>query len=215
MANAIKDVYPDLDTLKRTLKENRDWRIRHLDRRNAITVIAPHGGFIDEGTSAIARAIAGREHNLFDFQGLRRKDSFDLHVTSTRFSDEKLSKMLEQSSAAISVHGMGNDDEAAIWLGGLNKELKQMVNDRLLAAGFNVNANSPRFRGESPKNVVNLAPLHGVQLELSSKLRWSMFRERRLFNTRGRCTKTTQLFDSFVRAVRAALRDYKAKLSAE
>ena len=117
-----RDVFPDVPALKSRLKDKRDYRIRARDRGAFATIVSPHGGYIEEGTSALARACAGPDFNFFDFQGLRTKDCHELHVTSTRFREPELMKMLAASEVAVSIHGMGDEDDITIWLGGLNKD---------------------------------------------------------------------------------------------
>jgi phage replication-related protein YjqB (UPF0714/DUF867 family) len=201
------DKYSSLAALKEQLGTD-VFRKRVCDRRSDITIIAPHGGFIEAGTSAIAKAIAGRRYNLFDFQGLQRENPLDLHVTATNFRDRQLSALLDKSTAAVSIHGMGAQRHKDIWLGGLNRELKGMVLEQLRKRGFDVNPDSPMYRGESPRNVVNLARNQGVQLELSDELLAELFVETR-FTTGGRCPKTTTRFADLVAAVRDAIGIYR------
>jgi phage replication-related protein YjqB (UPF0714/DUF867 family) len=168
------DKYASLAALQEHEGKNA-YRIRSLDRKSPVTIISPHGGFIEPGTSAIANAVAGRKHNLFDFQGLRRENAEELHVTATHFREPRLTALLSASSTAVSIHDMGKQDCATIWLGGLNYNLKQITLEQLRRYRFNVNPDSPLYRGESPHNVVNLAANHGVQLELSRELISDLF----------------------------------------
>ncbi len=207
-----RDVFPDVPALKSRLKDKRDYRIRSRDRSAFATIVSPHGGYIEEGTSALARACAGPDFNFFDFQGLRTKDSQELHVTSTRFRDPELMKMLAASEVAVSIHGMGDEDDMTIWLGGLNKDLKESMLKALLAQGFLVNPDSPRHRGESKLNFVNMAKQKGVQLELPNNLLKTMFVGPRKFVPSGRCIKTTPVFDKLVRAVRQVVHAEKRRL---
>jgi phage replication-related protein YjqB (UPF0714/DUF867 family) len=206
----LVDVYPDLDALKNAMRKGRDYRIRILDRASTITIVAPHGGYIDEGTSALAREIAGHNYNLFDFQGLLSSQAFRLHVTSTRFRDPELSRFLRTSAVAVSVHGM--DDEISgqqeIWLGGLNKRLKGLIYAALLKHGFAVNFDPPRFKGEHEENVVNLALQKGVQLELPGTLRRMLYVDGKTFRRDGKSPATTEVFDRISRAVRVAIAQY-------
>jgi phage replication-related protein YjqB (UPF0714/DUF867 family) len=203
-----KDMYPSLVSLKKHLRKDEDYRIRIADRHADVTILAPHGGFIEPGSSVLARAIAASEHNLFDFQGLNRQNPMDLHVTATRFRDSQLTGMLKRSRVALSIHGMGNQGHTDIWLGGRNQKLKALVLRRLTAAGFTVNPDSPQYRGESPQNVVNLAPEAGVQLELTFELVSEMFQHSRFLKA-GRRPRTTSRFQAFVDAIRAALASYQ------
>lgn len=207
-----RDVYPDVPTLRSRLKEKRDFRIRYRDRSSFTTIVSPHGGFIEEGTSALARACAGPDFNFFDFQGLRLEKPHELHVTSTHFRDPDLMKMLASSEVAVSIHGMGDEDDMTIWLGGLNKKLKANMLDALRAEGFLVNPDSPRHRGESKLNFVNMAKQQGVQIELPNNLLKSMFESPRRFARNGRGVKTTAVFDKFVRAVRRVIHAEKRRL---
>lgn len=171
----MADKYRTLEELKAALQEKRDYRIKIVDRNSTVTIISPHGGLIEAGSSALAAAVAGQQYNLYDFQGLQANNPQELHVSSTRFRDADLSSLLSRSELAISIHGMGNQGEAVIWLGGLHRELKDLVLANLLARGFAVNPDPPRYRGESPVNVVNLARQKGVQLELSDELSEQLF----------------------------------------
>lgn len=209
---AARDVFPDVPTLKSRLKDKRDYRMRFRDRAGFATIVSPHGGYIEEGTSALARACAGPDFNFFDFQGLRQKDPHELHVTSTRFRDPDLMRMLAASEVAVSIHGMGDEDDVTIWLGGLNKDLKESMLKALREQGFLVNPDSPRHRGESKLNFVNMAKQKGVQIELPNNLLKTMFVGSRRFAPNGRCIKTTPVFDKFVKTVRQVVHAEKRRL---
>lgn len=206
-----QDKYQSLAALKAALQDRIDYRVRVLDRRSKITVISPHGGFIEAGTSAIAREVAGRSYNLYDFQGLRKTLPSELHVTSTRFRDQPLSALLKKSQFAISLHCMGDSGTDIIWLGGLNMRFKALVLANLRSTGFAVNPDSPMYRGESPANIVNLPELKGVQLELSEELLSGMFDGPR-FRENGRAPQGNARFDALVRSLRKSIAAYR-KLS--
>ncbi|MBX9725347.1 MAG: poly-gamma-glutamate hydrolase family protein, partial [Candidatus Obscuribacterales bacterium] len=161
---------------------------------------------IEPGSSYIARAVAGSQLNLYDFQGLRRRRPQELHVTSTRFRDRRLNDLLLHTRIALSIHSMGEQGSGEIWIGGLNLELKQRVCDQLSLSGFVVNGDSPRYRGVHPANIVNLASEHGVQIELSGNVIAAMFAmEGPPFGRRVTQLPTTERFDAFVGAVRSAM----------
>ena len=201
-----KDFYPNLSALKRDLVKNKHYRTKIVDQGTDITVIAPHGGFIEPGSSYIARAVAGSQLNLYDFQGLRRRRAQELHITSTRFRCRRLNDLLLRTRIALSIHSMGDEGPGEIWIGGLNLELKQRVCDQLSASGFVVNGDSPRYRGVHPANIVNLASEGGVQIELSGNVIAGMFAmEGPPFGRRVTQLPTTEHFDAFVTAVRLAL----------
>jgi phage replication-related protein YjqB (UPF0714/DUF867 family) len=69
-----KDTYVSLDALKLKHRRWRHYDIRLFDRLSDITVVSPHGGYIEAGTSYLARQIAASDLNLFDFQGLLKTD---------------------------------------------------------------------------------------------------------------------------------------------
>ncbi len=203
----MTDKYSSLAELKSRLKEGVDFRIRVFDRQSPLTIISPHGGYIEAGTSFLAEKIADGKYNLFDFQGLQVNQPAELHVTSTRFRDEQLSRLLERSDIALSVHSMGTKEEAVLWLGGRNLRLKGLVLDNLRLRGFAVNPDSPRYRGESRANITNLARLEGVQLELSDELLKQLFCGTGFPGPVSMPTRT-ELFDKFVQAIKISLEQF-------
>lgn len=198
--------YRSVAALKAALKEAVDYRIVARDRASWVTIVSPHGGYIEPGTSAIAQAVAGRSYNLFDFQSLRETDAKELHVTSTRFREEKLVHLLKHSRAALSIHCMGTCHEQVVWLGGRNAALKQLVLAKL-SDKFQVNPDSPKYRGESPENFVNMVCHQGVQLELSEELIFALIAGKPFAAKRSR--KLTLLGRTFVAALRQALYEYR------
>ncbi len=208
MANtSTRDIYRTLADLKEDLEEGTDFRILRKDRRSNVFIVAPHGGYIEPGTSHLARAIAGNTFNLFDFQGLRIQEPWRLHVTSTRFRDDRLTVSLMSSLTAVSIHGMGKTDNWRIWTGGLNKELKFLVEACLIEAGFWIESTPPKYKGKSPRNFINLAEKYGVQLELPEDLVKVMFRNGIEFTDQeqGNEPALNDLGEHFVQALRRAL----------
>lgn len=201
----LRDKYPSVAALTSALSQDIDYRIRCHDRDSDITIVSPHGGFIEAGTSAIARAIAYRDMNFFDFQGLQEVRPWELHVTATRFEHAELDKLLAKSQVAVSVHSMGASDSWNVWLGGLNMPLKRLMKEALIKHGFPVVYNPPKYRGESPRNVVNRVPRKGVQLELPKDLIEAMYEDRIVFLKSGAKLLTNDLFRRFVTAVRSAI----------
>ena len=78
---------------------------------------------------------------------------------------------------------------------------------KLQEHGIAVVPDSPKYRGESPANLVNLPRLKGVQLELSDELIATLFSGPKF--SRGRCPKTTERFAGLVEAIRQALQQYE------
>ncbi len=94
------DGYRGYDDLALALREGVDYAVHvRYPANSAVAVIAPHGGRIEGGTSAVARLIAGADHGLYLFEGLRTaNDNFDhLHLTSHCFDEPRC---LERSGRA-------------------------------------------------------------------------------------------------------------------
>jgi phage replication-related protein YjqB (UPF0714/DUF867 family) len=200
------DFYDSLEELNRDLVRDKDYRLRIFDRLGPITIIAPHGGYIERGTSHIAESIAGSEHNFFDFQGLRRRRAWELHITSVRFRHPDLVNMLSRSQMSVSVHSMGTQGNGKILIGGLNSEFKERIYLELAMAGFPVTTKAQRYRGVHPQNIVNLAQNKGVQIELTTKVIDRMFAAKSpRFAADKSALVTTEYFDRFVAAVRRAI----------
>lgn len=206
-----KDKYPSMAMMQDEHKEGTSYRIRTLDRNSPVTIISPHGGFIEPGTSALSRAIAGPQFNLFDFQGLVQTNPLDLHITSTRFRHRKLSALLAQSMTAVSVHCMFDEGDETIYIGGLNMPLKERLAMSLVKAGFSVNTKPPVYQGLKVTNITNQVPLGGVQLELPAKLLCSMFESNKQFSLDHETITPGLRFKKFKNATRNVLLKFSAR----
>ncbi|MFB7669285.1 poly-gamma-glutamate hydrolase family protein [Kitasatospora sp. NPDC056138] len=190
------------------------------------TVIAPHGGGIEGGTSELCLAIAGYHpadlaptpvagpvHDFWMFEGLRRVGNATLHVTSTHCDDTIARSLCAGSLNAVSLHGCTPAQAGlaagarAVLVGGLNAALRKYLMEEFAAAGVRAVTASgeEEIAGVSPHNICNRTLLGmGVQLEITTDLRAAMFAEGR--NTRAaRAASTLPLFWSFVKAVRTAV----------
>ncbi len=200
------DFYQSLDELRRHLVRDQHYRVRIFDRLSPVTIIAPHGGLIEAGTSHLAQAIAGLDHNFFDFQGLRQERPWELHVTATKFRHPYLVSMLNRSGTALSLHSMGKQGNGKILIGGLNSQLKERVYRALCHAGFPVTTKAERYRGVHPQNIVNLAQNKGVQIELTSEVISRMFAvDSPLFAPDKSPLAATAYGEKFIHTVRQAL----------
>jgi phage replication-related protein YjqB (UPF0714/DUF867 family) len=152
--------------------DGRDFRVVRIDRPGSpVAILAPHGGRIEAGTSEIAELIAGTEHSLFCFEGLKT-DAFnrDLHITSHRFDHPDCLAVAARSRIVLSVHGCKGD--AQIYLGGLDVELAGRLARHLAATGYEVVADGHRYPGRHPLNVCNRGQRGmGAQLEITYDLR--------------------------------------------
>jgi phage replication-related protein YjqB (UPF0714/DUF867 family) len=171
------DKYSSLEELK--LSEPPEaYREYARDKGSWLTIVAPHAGTIEPFTGQLAEAIAGQEHNLFVFEGLRGHGT-ELHVTSARFSSVELTALqtAEQSRITISVHGASDAwaDRPTVFIGGQNSELRRCILLELSQASFSaVDAalnGPPQYAATDPENFVNKTKEAGIQLEISRRLR--------------------------------------------
>ena len=137
-----------------------------------VAIIAPHGGRIERGTSAIARGIAGEDFNLYLFEGIKSSGNFAaLHLTSRHFDEPSCLELLAQCSFVVVIHGYKGNSEKVL-LGGLDDELKAQLADILGKAGVEVETHGHRYPATDQDNICNRWRLaKGVQLELSARLR--------------------------------------------
>lgn len=164
------DKYRSFLELAKHEADGADYRVRTLVRPgSAALLIAPHGGAIEPGTSELAELIAGEEHNLFCFEGLKSPAS-DLHITSHRFDHPMLLEMLLRCSVAVAIHGCKGQRE--IYLGGRDLALRGLLASRLSKHGIAVTEDEHRFPGKHPENICNRTWRGcGAQLELTSEWR--------------------------------------------
>jgi phage replication-related protein YjqB (UPF0714/DUF867 family) len=177
-SNAVAGTYASFAELAQHEAPGRDFRVTQLDRSDSRAVIlAPHGGLIEVGTSEIAALIAGTDHSLFCFEGLKSYGrNRDLHITSHRFDHPDCLAMAAQREIVLSVHGcMGR---AQIFVGGLDSELAERLSSELAAAGFDVISDGHKYPGRHPFNICNRGLRRkGAQLEITHDLRAPVHRE--------------------------------------
>lgn len=153
----------------------RDYEI-DVQRRPAspVAIIAPHGGRIEDGTSEIARAIAGDDFNLYLLEGLRPSLNYHaLHLTSHLFDEPECLALLGACPLVVAIHGCDGRDQTVL-LGGLDVALKERLTAALLAEELATLADGHRFPAVNPDNVCNRgARGQGVQLEITHPLRRS------------------------------------------
>ncbi|MDU0451269.1 poly-gamma-glutamate hydrolase family protein [Staphylococcus chromogenes] len=164
------DHYESMKALMKATKEGEDWKIRTKDETNATVIVAPHGGGIEPGTTEIAEDIADKSQSgFYTFEGLRRANNSELHVTSVNYDEPKAQKMVGQSQRTVTVHRTSRD-EADVYIGGRDTKLKQIITEKLLDNGFKVKQGTGSIAGEGVNNITNMNQRQaGVQLEISSK----------------------------------------------
>jgi phage replication-related protein YjqB (UPF0714/DUF867 family) len=170
--------YASFAELKQHEAQGRDFRVLQVDRPGSrAVVIAPHGGMIEAGTSEIAGLVAGGDHSLFCFEGLKPYgENRDLHITSHRFDHPDCVALVARHEIVLSVHGcMG---ESQIFIGGLDKEFGERLSRRIADAGFDAVADGHNYPGRHPFNICNRGSLRrGAQLEITYDLRMPSHRE--------------------------------------
>jgi phage replication-related protein YjqB (UPF0714/DUF867 family) len=198
----VPDKYRSFGELRASEQVDRDFRIRIKERSRRFSIIAPHGGGIERGTSEIAEAIAANDFSFYAFEGLRRRHNGELHITSTRFDEPACVALVRRSAKIVAIHGEDSSGKM-IYLGGLDKSLLQQLRESLISREFIVEEQSrPSIQGTDHTNICNQGKTRqGVQIELSKGLRHSFFKS---FSKAGRQT-TTHRFDGFVLAVRDVL----------
>lgn len=171
---AHRDKYTSFAELNAHEREDVDFRV--LVRpvpRSSVSVVAPHGGRIEPHTSAIARAIAGADLNLYLFEGIKASGNGVLHLTSHRFDEPRCLDLVAHSPFVVTVHGC-NDKTQVVYAGGLDYELKRELVVAMRAAGVNVKDKGHSYPGALPKNICNRGSTgRGVQVEISAPLRRS------------------------------------------
>ncbi|WP_276371699.1 poly-gamma-glutamate hydrolase family protein [Chryseolinea sp. H1M3-3] len=195
---------------------------------NKIFIIAPHGGSIESGTTELALATAGfvknfngatdtsNTYDYFIFNGTNPSgENGKLHVTSSHYNDVDANVIVKNSVISLAFHGCTDlqPDEStgkgykACLIGGLDEELKEILEVQLMTAGFNAYITTQdMLDGSLPNNIVNKNKRkQGIQVELTTSLRKSFFTKN---NRKGRRNSTTTDFWVFVNVIRACLEDY-------
>ena len=168
------DEYLCYDDLAALYTEGVDYAVQILRREQSrVAILAPHGGRIEGRTSEVARLIAGDEHRLYLFEGLRTGgDNFDcLHLASHRFDEPRALQLIAACDSVLAVHGYAASGPDVL-LGGLNETLKQEIAKSLADNGFSCELDGHRYPGRDPRNICNRGRSgQGVQLELSDGFR--------------------------------------------
>jgi phage replication-related protein YjqB (UPF0714/DUF867 family) len=190
------------------------------------TILAPHGGGIEPGTSELCLAVAGYDpanplqttppggvvYDYWMFEGLRQSGNADLHVTSTGCDDALAVSLCAGALNALALHGFHpkppdfSEGDQIVLVGGGNTKLADILLQGFHDAHFDARDAGPHgeLNGNDPCNIVNrtLLGMGGAQLELSTPLRDAMFSEHTLPR---RKHTTTELFWTFVAVCRDAL----------
>lgn len=191
------DRYASFYDLARTEVLDEDYAIESSDRQSEVIIVAPHGGWIEPGTTEITKAIADGDLSYYAFVGLkpgRRHE--DLHVSSERFNEPTALALIAKTQTVVGIHGMQNNAVGEdVWVGGRDVELSRDIVEALGASGFAATLRRPgqSLAGQAATNVCNRGKRRvGVQLEISRRLR-------------DRLAAEPDLLLSFVRAIRSII----------
>ncbi len=166
-----KDKYSDFRTLSDNETLNRDYKIRYRDIGSQILICAPHGGLIEPKTSLIAKLIASDTFNYYCFEGIKKKNNKDLHITSSRFDEPVALRLISSSDIIITIHAC-TDKDKIIHVGGRFKTLAVHIQGILEKLNIKNSRGEIRFPGTHPDNICNLGSRKkGIQLEFSRGLR--------------------------------------------
>jgi len=244
MASTTPDTFPSntalyqAPNLVETVDYSRRYRRRELVNDGSpgtspivkTTIIAPHGGGIEFGTSELCLAVAGYSpatlevppgtgvtYDYWMFEGLRPAGNGELHVTSTHCDDGVALSLCGQALNVLALHGCSTtqaelpDDAEVVLVGGRNTTLKQQLLAEFASAGLDAvdAAGHEALNGDEPTNIANRTLLGmGGHLEVTGPMRSAMF----TVNTRAqRKFTTTALFWAFAAACRNALARVEAE----
>jgi phage replication-related protein YjqB (UPF0714/DUF867 family) len=205
-------------------KTNRDYR-----DENKIFIMAPHGGSIESGTTELALATAGmtrgfngeagtnETYDYFIFNGTNPvNQNGKLHITASNYDDSDAHALVENSLISLAFHGCtdlqpnestGQGYKACL-IGGLDEELKEILEVQLRAADFNAFITTQELlNGNMADNIINQNKRNqGAQLEITTSLRKSLYSKH---SRKSRRQNTTADFWLFVNAIRAAIEEFE------
>ena len=204
----MADTYDNFEQLSAAEKEHVDYKIFTEDAKLKIAIVAPHGGGIEQGTSEIAQSISNGKYNCYCFEGIKSSENKKfLHITSTNFDEPKGIKVCQSSEAVVTIHGAENDEDI-VFVGGLHKELKSALIEKLTKEGFNAKEDTTEHSGQDIGNLCNKGTMkRGLQIEISKGFRKKMFKG---LNRKDR-KFTTEIYAKFIESVQSVLEEYEKK----
>jgi len=174
-----KDKYSSFDELQNHEAPDKDYQLYICDAGSRVTIIAPHGGKIEPRTSDLAKRIARENYNCYCFEGLKEKNNACLHITSHHFDEPNATRILSKSEVVVAIHAC-TGTAGLVHIGGLDKELANLITRELEDRGVSVSNDHPRFQGSNPDNICNRGATGiGVQLEVTRDLSRQYLQSRR------------------------------------
>ncbi|WP_110114741.1 poly-gamma-glutamate hydrolase family protein [Bacillus sp. CGMCC 1.16541] len=201
----MRDVYANFEQLKTHEQYGTSYIIDHRHQPDAdIVFLANHGGSIEPGTSELVRAMQDIG-STYLFEGIKPPgQNRNLHLTSVNFDEPTCLALVAHHSHSIAFHGCTGNDPFTL-IGGLDVEFAKDIYEHLTNAGFRCTLlqKGDRLSGTNKHNVCNRTSRQkGVQLELSSALRKSMFDS---YTFTGREHSKNQTFYQYTHAIKAAV----------
>jgi len=209
----MKDKYKNFLDLK--THRPKSFIISKKSSNNNFLIFTPHGGGIEPGTTEICKWFGEQSFSYYSLTGKGSKCN-ELHITSTRFDEPSLLKMLRLHLHSISFHGMSDSMKrkynADIFLGGLNIELRNTLKKELKNKKYSVATSmeypKSKLAALNNKNITNkCANRGGVQIELSESLRGSFFSGNYKLQKGRRIT--TNNFSDFCALVKEVVNSYQ------
>jgi phage replication-related protein YjqB (UPF0714/DUF867 family) len=208
----MKDKYNSFSDL--IVKRPHSFKIDFKTKSKSFLIFTPHGGGIEPGTTELCEWFHENSFSYYSFTGTG-KNCKDLHITSTRFDEGQLLKIIKKHRYAISFHGMTDymktKYKADIFLGGLNKILLNCTEIKLRANGYSV-VTSKQY----PKSILAASSINnitnkcnsgvGLQIELSEFIRRKFFKGN-LRIKKGRLHRTPK-FDKFCSIIKEVVDNY-------
>jgi phage replication-related protein YjqB (UPF0714/DUF867 family) len=180
------DRYASFTSLAASEKEGTDYQIIISDMASPVTIMAIHGGHIERGTSELLNAMSPN-FNKYAFEGIKKTQNFDLHITSAKFDEPRAIDLASRSKDCLSLHGYIGKKEArpTFCLGGQNEVLASKIAQSLQVLGddFDILFPCDAYPGKHENNIVNRCENAGVQIEMNSALRDALIQDSTLLNT--------------------------------
>lgn len=175
-ASAAQDIFANWEELSSHYQEGKDFTIETQSKPNDVIILAIHGGRVEKGTSELAKAIAQDDHSYYIFNAHVYRDTNqdgrnDLHLTAKNYDEPVALQMTAQENKVVSLHGC-KGEEKIVYMGGLNTHLRDLIDQKLTAAGFRTEPAPEDLDGDHPENIGNKnRTLQGAQMELTTELR--------------------------------------------
>ncbi|MDD5769939.1 MAG: poly-gamma-glutamate hydrolase family protein [Candidatus Gracilibacteria bacterium] len=178
----MTDKYKNFKELEKENECSKDYFIEYKENSD-ILIMAIHGGYIELGTSEIAKYISNLGNfSFYCFYGNKKENNFNLHITSVNFDEPIGLKLALKHKIIITIHGCKGNNE--IFVGGGNTVLRNKLIKNFQQSGFNAPDFSDdfKFKGLQKENICNRGKLQGIQIEIGRVLRDNLISDKNLLN---------------------------------